>query len=211
MSRVQRRRFSKHFGVAGLLASGIFVVGLLVGCGGFFPGANQITALTISPLSATLQPGATQQYSATATFGNNTQGDATSQVTWSSSSTNIATISSTGLATAGSTFGTTTIKAQSGSVIAATGLRVSNKTITSITISPQNPTMTSGTSQQFTATATFSDGTTGDVTTSVTWTSSSTSVATISSSGFVSAITTGTTTITATSGGISGTTQLTVQ
>ena len=80
-----------------------FVLALLataVGCGQFFPGANSITALSVAPASATVQPGVTQQYTATATYGNNTTGDVTTQVTWSTTPTNVATITSGGLLTA---------------------------------------------------------------------------------------------------------------
>ncbi len=194
-----------------LLSVSVVAAGVLAGCGQFFPGANTITAIAISPLNATIKQATTQQYAATATFGNNTSGDATTQVTWSSSVTNIATINAAGLATAGSILGQTTIQAKSGSVIATTLLVVSNKTITSIAINPSNTTLSSGSTQQFSATATYSDGTTGDVTSSVSWTSSNTAVASITSGGFVTAVSTGTTTITATSGSIAGTTQLTVQ
>ncbi|HEX8895102.1 MAG TPA: hypothetical protein VF783_17365, partial [Terriglobales bacterium] len=43
-----------------------------IGCGQFFPGGNTITSLAVAPSSATVQPGTTQQYTATATYGNNT-------------------------------------------------------------------------------------------------------------------------------------------
>ena len=88
------------------------------------------------------------------------------------------------------------------------------KTLASITVTPANPSIGAGSSQQFSATGTFSDGTTQGLTTTVTWSSSLTSVATISNSagsnGMATAVAAGTATITATSGGISGSTGLTV-
>lgn len=88
------------------------------------------------------------------------------------------------------------------------------KTLVSITVTPANPSVTAGATQQFSATGTFSDGTTQGLTTTVTWSSSLTSVATISNStgsnGMATAVAAGTTTITATSGSISGSTGLTV-
>ncbi len=78
----------------------------------------------------------------------------------------------------------------------------------SIMITPTTPSLEKGTTQQFTATAIYSDNTTQDVTTLVTWSSSSTAVATISNDadtkGRVSAVAVGTTTISATSDSISG-------
>lgn len=83
-------------------------------------------------------------------------------------------------------------------------------TLDSIAVTPTNPSIAPENSQQFTATGTYSDGTTKDITNEVTWSSSDTSVATIDGSGYATAITAGTTTITATLGGVSGSTTLTV-
>ncbi|MDR3749149.1 MAG: Ig-like domain-containing protein [Acidobacteriota bacterium] len=166
---------------------------LLASCGQFFPGSRTIVSLAISATSAQIKPGTNQQFTATATYGNNSTGDVTSSVTWTSSSTTIATINSSGQATA-LAVGSTNITANSGSVVSPIAkLTVSNKTISVITVSPQNITLTVGGGQQYTANATYSDGSNGDITNAVTWTSSSTSVATISSAGFANAVATGTT------------------
>ena len=196
----------------GKLAAGLLVTLMAASCGQFFPSSNTIVSITLSPTSAQIKPTATQQYTATGTFGDNSTGDVTSQVTWVSSATNIATISTAGLATAVA-LGTTNITAKSGSVISpASVLTVSNKTIVSISVSPQNLTLTAGSQQQYTAQASYSDGSFGDITNSVTWNSSSTLVATITSpGGLATAVATGTTTITAALSGVIGTTQLTVQ
>jgi len=175
-----------------------------LGCGQFFPGSNSITALQVTPASATVQPGVTQQYTATATFGNNTTGDVTSTVSWSTTPTNVATISNSGLLTAVS-LGVATVRAQSGGVIASTPVTVSQKQVTSIAIQPLTQTLSlaSGpTTVQFTATATYSDGSTANVTTIATWTSVPSSTASISSTGLATAVAVGTATITATSGGV---------
>ncbi len=84
-------------------------------------------------------------------------------------------------------------------------------TLSSIAVAPLTPSIAAGKTQQFTATGTYSDNSTKDITTSVTWSSSNTDVATIgSSSGLATALAAGTTTIEATSGSISGSTILTV-
>jgi hypothetical protein len=88
--------------------------------------------------------------------------------------------------------------------------RVVTNAITSIVVTPANPSIAKGTTQQFTATATFSDGSTGDVTSQVTWSSGTTAVATITAAGLASGVTQGTSTITATSGTVNGSTLLTV-
>src|SRR5262249_2519866 len=59
-----------------------------------------------------------------------------------------------------------------------------------------------GLTEQFTATGTYTDGSTTDLTSSVTWASADTTVATISAGGLASTLATGSTTITASLGGI---------
>jgi hypothetical protein len=80
----------------------------------------------------------------------------------------------------------------------------------SIAVTPANPSIVKGQTRQFTATGTFSDNSTQDVTSQVTWASATTSVATISGAGLASAIGAGTSTISAKLGTITGSTLLTV-
>jgi hypothetical protein len=181
---------------------------IVAGCGQFFPSSTSITSLQVLPANKIVAPGATQQYTATATFGNNSTGDVTSQVSWSTNQTNIATITGGGLLT-GVALGTTSVKAQSGSVIANTGVTIANKTVTSVAIQPLTQTLSaSGTNGpntvQFTATATYSDSSTGDVTANSTWNASATptGAVTISTGGLATAVAVGSATITATSGGV---------
>ena len=187
-----------------LIASPLTFLLAIAGCGQFFPGANTITALTIAPQNATVQPGVTQQYTATATYGDNTTADVTSQVSWSSTVTSVATINSSGLLTAGA-LGVSTVRAQSGSVIASTSVTVAQKQIQSISIQPLTQTLSLSlgpTTVQFTATATYADSSTADVTTTSTWTSLPSSVLSISSTGLATAESVGTATVTASNGGI---------
>ena len=83
-------------------------------------------------------------------------------------------------------------------------------TLTGIEVTPANPTIVNGTNQQFTATGTYSDASTADITSSVTWASNTPTVATISSGGLAHAVSQGSSTITATLGAVSGHTLLTV-
>jgi hypothetical protein len=55
--------------------------------------------------------------------------------------------------------------------------------VEAITVTPANPTLAKGQTQGLTATATWEDGTTLDMSTQVTWRSSSTAVATVSAAG----------------------------
>jgi hypothetical protein len=189
-----------------LVALSVLVLAAALGCGQFFPSSTTITALAIAPTNGTIAPGVSQQYTATATYGNNSTGDVTKQVTWTTTPTNVATVNSTGLVT-GVTLGTATVKAQSGSVIANTGVTVANKTISSIAIQPLTQTLSVSSTGfpntgQYTATATYSDNTTGDVTNTSTWNALPSSVASISNTGLATAVAVGTATVTATAGGI---------
>lgn len=75
-------------------------------------------------------------------------------------------------------------------------------------MTPSNAQIPVGASQQYTAMAVFSDGTIKSLK-SVTWASSNTAIATISKSGIAKAMGLGASTISASSGGLTGTTTLT--
>ena len=86
--------------------------------------------------------------------------------------------------------------------------------LVSIRVAPLNPSISIGTSRQFDAIGTYTDNSSKNLTTSVTWSSSDTSVATIGntagSNGDATAVSAGTTTITAALGSISAFTSLKV-
>ena len=83
--------------------------------------------------------------------------------------------------------------------------------LTSITVTPVDPTLSSGTTQQFTATGNYSNGSSLNITGQVVWSSSNPSVANMNGRGLAAAANPGTTLITATQAGISGNTTATVQ
>jgi len=82
-------------------------------------------------------------------------------------------------------------------------------TLVSISISPDNPSITEGSTQQFTATGTYSEGPV-QVLTDVTWSSSLETVAIIDANGLATGILAGSTIITANSDGLEDTTNLEV-
>jgi hypothetical protein len=81
-----------------------------------------------------------------------------------------------------------------------------NPTLTSITISPPTPNVQQGTTLQMTATGTFDDGSTSTLSKNLFWSSSDTTIATINTSGVLSGVAAGQTTITASSANITATT-----
>jgi hypothetical protein len=82
-------------------------------------------------------------------------------------------------------------------------------TLTSIAIAPSTLSLPVGATQQFTATGTFSGGSTGNITAVATWSSSVTTVATVSAVGVATGITEGSATIQATVGTIVGSASVT--
>ena len=96
-------------------------------------------------------------------------------------------------------------RAWAGSPAPADTVTVTPATLASIALSPTNPSVSKGLNEQFTATGTYTDGTTANLTTQVTWASATPSVATISNTagtqGLASTLAVGTTAITASRAG----------
>ena len=171
-------------------------------------GAN-LTSISVVPAASSIPVHTTQQFSATGSYADGSSSDLTALVTWKSSSTAVATVDINGIVTAVAP-GTSTISASIGGVTGSTTLTVNAPTISSISITPVDLTLAIGINQQFTATATYSDGSTQDLASGVTWSSSSSSVVSINGSGVATTAGAGQTTITATVGSLSDTTTVTV-
>ncbi len=168
-------------------------------------GAPIIQSLTLAPLAPSIAVGTTQAFQATDESGQSVTG----QVSWSSSDPAVASIDATGLAS-GLAPGTTTITASRNGVLATTSLTVTAATLTSLAITPLTPSVPAGLTQQFSATGTFSDNSTQDLTGQVTWSSSAGAVASIDAVGLATTLTPGVTDIGATLNGVSAQTTLTV-
>lgn len=171
--------------------------------------AANLTSIVISPTASSMPINTSQQLTATGNYSDGSSADLTSTVTWTSSTTAIATISNTGLVSAVGA-GSTNISASLGGVSQSTTLTVTAPTIVSIAVTPVGLTLGIGINQQFVATATYSDGSSSDLSSAVTWTSSSTPAATVASSGLVTTVAAGQTTITATYGTFTDNSLLTV-
>ena len=90
------------------------------------------------------------------------------------------------------------------------GTSSTGATLQSIAVTQSNPTIPNGLTNQFIATGTYSDGTSQNITASVTWSSGATSVATVAASGLATGVGIGNASITAASGAVSGGTTLEV-
>ena len=161
--------------------------------------APLLVSISISPGSASVPAGETQQFTATGTYSDGSTQNLTSAVTWSSSVPAVASIASGGLAT-GAGVGSSSITATSGSITALATLSVGQPVLLSMAVTPANPSFALGTAQQFAATGTYSDGSTLDLTNSATWSTADGTIATVNAAGLASSVALGSTTVTASSG-----------
>ncbi|HEV2114362.1 MAG TPA: Ig-like domain-containing protein, partial [Terriglobales bacterium] len=178
----------------------------------------QVTSIDVSPPSATINVEMQQQYTATGHYDDGTSHDITAIITWKSSSSSVAGINPGGLAT-GANAGTTNITATLGSVTnnPAAVLNVNAPTLVSIAVTPANPTVTVNSQVQFTATATFNDNSTQDITNTAAWSADNSlcapaciAVNNTTSKGLAVARAAGTAKVIATQSNKSGTTNMTV-
>jgi uncharacterized protein YjdB len=174
--------------------------------------AVTLTSITVTPAGASIYTGVTQQYAATGYYNDGSTGNLTSSVTWTSSVTGRATITSPGGLATGTGAGATTITATLGGVSGNTSLTVIAVILTSITVLPVSSTVIIGGTQQFTATGHYNNGATQDLTNICTWTSFDTYYATITNpGGLATGVRSGSAVVTAAYGGFSGTSTLTIQ
>ena len=177
---------------------------------------NQLQSVAVTPSNQNVPNGETQQFTATGTYknpdGTTNTSDLTNLATWTSGTTTVATVKSTGLATAVG-IGTSLITAAFDDVTGSTNMIVGAPIAVSLQVSPADPTVAIGTSETFTAQEMFSDGTLHPLSGALTWTSGTAptaTIATLANDGLALALATGTSTITATEGTLTGNTTLTV-
>src|SRR6202041_679543 len=172
--------------------------------------AATLVSIAITPPTPSIALGTTHQLRATGTYPDNSTQPLTSQVTWVSATASVATISNA----AGSHGLATSVAAGVSSITAAMGaitstpvtLTITPTALVSIAITPPTPSIALGTTQQLTATGTYADNSTQNLTTSVTWASATISVTMISnaagSNGLATSVAAGVSSITAAMGAI---------
>lgn len=150
-----------------------------------------VTGVSVSPTTAIVGLGSTQQLSATLAPANATN----QNVTWTSSNTAVATVNASGLVSAVSAGTTTiTVKTVDGNKTATSAITVAAIPVASVSVSPTTASLYAGNTQQLSATIAPANATNK----TVTWSSSNTGVATVNSSGLVTAVSAGTANITVT-------------
>lgn len=148
----------------------------------------KITSIQVTPTRNKIAKGTTIQYNAIATYSDDTTHDITASVNWNSSNSNIATINRTGLVTS-SAEGSIIIKATKNGIVSnRASLTVSNETLVSIQVTPPYKSIAKGTTQQYRATGTYSDGSIQDISSQVAWLSSGSGVVAISNQGLATGV-----------------------
>ena len=173
--------------------------------------AITLQSLAVSPTNVNVKAGLTQQLAVTATYSDGSKQDVTNQVVYQSDQPTIASVSTSGLIT-GVAVGSTTISVTFGGKAASVPVTVTaaEATVQSVTVTPSNVSVTAGLTQQLTVTATYSDGTTKDVTAQATYQSAQANIATVSAGGLVTGVAVGNATVRVTFGNQSASVPVTV-
>jgi uncharacterized repeat protein (TIGR03803 family) len=168
-----------------------------------------VISIAVSPASPGVALGLSQQFTATGTYSDLSTQTLTAAVIWHSSNVSVAPISNaigaTGLATTLQS-GSTAITATLGSVTSSpVTFTVTAATLVSLAVTPASYNIMLGATKPFTATGTYTDNSTQNLTTAVAWSSDNTAV-TLSnapgSNGLATGATVGTAHITAAQGGM---------
>ncbi len=187
-----------------LLAAFLF---LLNGCASTSSNSGGTApSITTQPANATVTVGQTAAFSVGAA------GTAPLNYQWRKNSANISGATAASYTTPATTSGDNgakfdvVVSNSAGSMTSGTAMLTVNAagaTLKSIAVTPASPSIAAGNTQQFTATGTYSDNSTKNITSSVTWASSNPSFATIvATAGLATGVAVGTTEITATLGSV---------
>jgi uncharacterized protein YjdB len=179
--------------------------------------AAALTSISITVPNASIAKGTSAELTATCTFSDGTTQDCTGQATCTSGNSGIVQVgetSPTEKQVTGIDVGSTSISCTVGGIQGSSTQTVTAATLTSITITPPNPSIPAGIQQQLTAIGNFSDKTTQDLTTQVSWSQDDATIAQVSNitgtQGLVTGLSVGSTPITATLNGITGSTTVNV-
>ena len=169
------------------------------------PGGSAPT-ITVQPVNATVTVGQMATFSVTAT------GAAPLRYQWQKNSGNISGATAATYTTPATMSGdngakfAVVVSNANGSIASGSAVltvTATGMTLKTIAVTPASPSIVAPNTQQFTATGTYSDNSTKNITTSVTWKSSNTAAATIgAATGLATGVAAGTTQISATQGSV---------
>ena len=197
-----------------ICSAGLLSAALLSACGSGDQGRDPILGIpaatlvgvAVTPATATINIGATQQLTATATYTDGSAVNVTTTASWTSATATVATVAATGAVTgvrAGAAAITASFAGQSGS----STITVRPATAVSLALTPANTTLQIGATRQLAAVATYSDGTAVDVTATSLYTSANPQFVSINAGGIIKGVATGASVLTATFSGLNATAQ----
>ncbi len=171
--------FKQH----GLRLLALLLLLILAACGGgggSNPAAGiNLSRIEVTPSLPTLAKGTTLPLSATGIYSDNSRRSLNSEVTWQSTDTSVATISSGGdISTL--TAGKVTIQSSLNGITGSTDLTVTNATLTQLSINPGSALLAKGSSLSISLIGTYSDGSTQNLQASANWSVTNTAIASIS-------------------------------
>jgi uncharacterized protein YjdB len=202
-----------------LCGLGLMSAVLVTGCGGGDQGrdpvlglpATSLVSVAVSPTTASVAIGATQQFKATAAYSDGSARDITLLSAWTSATPAAGTVDAARGMAIGVAAGTSVITAAFEGKTGSAALTVLPARLVSLAVAPVNPSINIGNTQQFVALGTFSDNTTRDISAVSTFSSASTNVASVvAGTGLALGKAQGTSVISASSGGLTGNATLTV-
>lgn len=152
--------------------------------------APELIRIEVSPSVSSMVVMGQQQFTAMAYYSDGTQNDISRSrlTTWATTSSNVVSVNSIGLASANSVGNAVISARDTRSTISSDDSNTSASVIvmvamlTSISISPASVVIPTGVTTQLIATGTYNNGASANVSESVTWNSSNTTVATVSNS-----------------------------
>ncbi len=168
----------------------------VLGSGPLSVTSAELTAIAVTGDSTSVPLGRRTQMHAVGTFTDGSQQDLTSSAEWTSSDPKIVAVDNSGLAV-GSSLGTATISAGVKSVSGSSALSVTSAALASLSVSPSSSVILFGRTQQLLLIATYTDGSTADVTANATWDSSNPQAASVDAHGVVLALDVGNSQLTA--------------
>ncbi|HAS8622823.1 TPA: hypothetical protein I7784_21320, partial [Vibrio vulnificus] len=154
-----------------------------------------LTSIQVNPSTVNIAHGQTIPLKAIGLYSDLSSSDITSDVTWVSDNTNIATIDTEGLLKATAKGNTNATALKDGISSNSVPVDITDAVLTSIQVTPSPVSVGNGQTTPLTAIGFYSDLSSTDITTSVTWISDNTDVATIDMNGLLSGVSEGNTTL----------------
>ena len=202
-----------------ILSLGLVLAVLVAGCGGSDQGrepilglpAAELVALAVTPASASVAQGLSQQFVATATYADRSTQDVSATAQWSSAAPATASVNAASGLALGVAGGSAAISANFGGKSAAATLTVLPPALLSLALAPANPAIAVGAAQQFTVLGKYSDGSSRDLGANASFASASPLVASIgAANGLAVGLTAGASVVSVNAGGLAASTTLTV-